>query len=108
MLDPPLREVILESFQTRRSVPSRQLDLNLETGTQRVAVATLATPDSSTNGVAVVAVVVDMTAVAKLDDNLRRLNQLASIGTLGDSAPAPCGPPGTLSDITSRLQTCTR
>lgn len=85
VLDPPLREVIAESFATQRSIPARQIDLQLRSGTQRLAVATLATFHVSSSGVALIAVLVDMTAAVKLDDNLRRLNQLASIGTLGAS-----------------------
>ena len=82
ILAPPLREAIAESFDTRRSIPTRQIELHSESGTQRLAVATLATFDGSPHGAAVVVVLVDMTAAVKLDDNLRRLNQLASIGTL--------------------------
>ena len=86
VLPGPLQKIIHETLRSCRSVTSRQLVLHSpHHGDITVRASTVAVRTGKGKGVAVVAVLNDLTAVEKLEQNLQRLERLASIGTLSSS-----------------------
>jgi len=85
MLPPPLRQIIDETSAT--GVPQdKQIGYSLGDGREvTVQVTTSLAQTSSGHPVGVVAVLNDLTAAETLVENMRRLDRLASIGTLSAS-----------------------
>jgi PAS domain S-box-containing protein len=82
-LPPPLPAILAESLDTGEPVHDREIVLRHVNGaemTARVNTAVSAVDEQS--GVSVVAVLTDLSATGRLEPNLRRLDRLASIGTL--------------------------
>jgi PAS domain S-box-containing protein len=86
VLPAPLQKVIRETFSTGRPVTNRQIVLNpVQHGDIPVRANTAAVRTENGKGLFVIAVLCDLTAVEKLEQNLQRLERLASIGMLSSS-----------------------
>src|SRR6266436_1436358 len=85
ILPPPLRQIIDETSATR--VPQdKQIRYSLEDGREvAVHVTTSLAQTSAGHPVGVIAVLNDLTAAEIFEQNMRRLDRLASIGTLSAS-----------------------
>jgi two-component system sensor histidine kinase HydH len=81
----PLQEIIREVISTNKPLTDRSLVLP-QTGREPVVLHVCATPVSSQAGqIEVVVVLNDLTPAQRLEQNMRRLDRLASIGTLSTS-----------------------
>jgi two-component system sensor histidine kinase AtoS len=86
MLPAPLPELLAETMRERRPLPNRHILLPAPDGAQftvRISTTPMLAPDGQPTGA--VAVLHDLTPARLLDDSLRRMDRLASIGTLSAS-----------------------
>jgi signal transduction histidine kinase len=83
-LPAPLQAVIREAQNTGQAVAERQIVLPA-VGKETAALSVMAIPLPAEKGAACMVLLKDLSARAKLEQHLRRLNRLASLGTLSTS-----------------------
>ena len=82
----PLQEVIRDTLKTGRPVIDRPILLRTaDRGEISVCVSTASLRAGKGKGITVVAMLKDLTAVDRLEQNIQRLERLASLGTLSSS-----------------------
>jgi len=86
VLPPPLVELVREALILGKSVPDRQIVLAPQAGkTVTLRVSALRCEVDDSKDPSLILLIEDLTAAAELDSNMRRLDRLASIGTLSAS-----------------------